>query len=222
MHYSITNKTEIIDLINEDLTCNDLAEFPIDIMGASVSLMDSSPVICGGALFYKATNQCYILNNGTWNLFGNMKDKRYSASSLQLDKSSFQLFGGYDLDAGSFLNTTEIVFSNGSAIYGPTMPFPLRKFAIGKINETMSLIIGGEKINYGLSNLTWYYNKTTQTFKSGPTLLKGRSCHTAGIVRDQTTNRELVVVVGGRDNFGCLNSTEMLINGEWKIGEHEN
>ena len=221
MHYSITNKTEIIDLINEDLTCNDLAEFPIDIMGASVSLMDSSPVICGGALFYKATNQCYILNNGTWNLFGNMKDKRYSASSLQLDKSSFQLFGGYDLDAGSFLNTTEVVFSNGSAIYGPTMPFPLRKFAIGKINETMSLIIGGQTC-HDYSDLTWYYDQVNQTFKPGPTLLKGRICHTAGIVRDQITNQEFVVVVGGQDSNGIMNSIEMLINGEWEIGKQEN
>lgn len=38
VHYLITNKTEIIDLINKDMNCNDLADFHLDVMGASVSL----------------------------------------------------------------------------------------------------------------------------------------------------------------------------------------
>ena len=86
-------KTEIIDLLNKDLTCDDLPDYPTIINSASVSFVDNLPVICGGAIFnvsYYSTDDCHILANGTWTFFGKMRAKRTFASNLQLSNTSFQ------------------------------------------------------------------------------------------------------------------------------------
>ena len=80
-------------------------------------------------------------------------------------------------------------------------------------------------IEYSLDQ-TWYYNHATQEFKPGPTLLEKRNNHAAATIIDKITKANVPVVSGGVTKAGnsgnshvILDSTELLIHGEWQAGE---
>ena len=58
-------KTEIINIENSNVTCQDLEDFPLQTLGAVGSNIGSSPVICGG----NNKNACYRLESGKWHHF---------------------------------------------------------------------------------------------------------------------------------------------------------
>ena len=64
---------------------------------------------------------------------------------------------------------------------------------------------------------TWYYNHDTETFTSGPDLLEGRNPHGSALNVDKVTKAKIVVVTGGYNGNG-MDSTELLINGQWQTG----
>ena len=64
---------------------------------------------------------------------------------------------------------------------------------------------------------TWYYNHDTETFTSGPDLLEGRRTHGSALNVDKVTKAKIVVVTGGY-NGNRMDSTELLINGQWQTG----
>ena len=64
---------------------------------------------------------------------------------------------------------------------------------------------------------TWYYNHDTETFTSGPDLLEGRNSHGSALNVDKVTKAKIVVVTGGY-NGNRMDSTELLINGQWQTG----
>ena len=73
------------------------------------------------------------------------------------------------------------------------------------------------------NDLTWYYNHVTQQFQSGPPLVGGRTFHSSGTVIDQETKEKIVAVAGGfNEDSGYLDSTELLIDGEWRQGNSFN
>ena len=72
---SSATKTEIINLDNESLTCQDLEDFPLAIQGAVGSNTGSFPVICGGwngSVPVGSVKQCYKLKSGRWQHFANL------------------------------------------------------------------------------------------------------------------------------------------------------
>ena len=74
-----TNITEIINLDNENLTCQDVEDYPLATSSAVGSNMGSFPVICGGTDYYvsgSSVNKCHRLVAGRWQQFANMT-KRY-------------------------------------------------------------------------------------------------------------------------------------------------
>ena len=87
-----------------------------------------------------------------------------------------------------------------------------------KINDTFSLLSGGETNTDYYSAKTWYYNHDTEAFTSGPDLLEGRYAHGSALNVDKVTKAKIVVVTGGIGGNGYLDSTEMLINGQWQTG----
>ena len=117
------------------------------------------------------------------------------------------------------MNSTEIITEHGVSA-GPDMPEAAYSQAIASVNETTSILTGG-RLNYGIwgtSNKTWFFNHVSQQFQAGPSLITGRRRHASGTIVDQETNENIVVVVGGYSNF--LDSTELLISGEWKQGKN--
>ena len=67
------------------------------------------------------------------------------------------------------------------------------------------------------SPLTWYFNHETNVFSSGPSLLQGRYDHGSATIVDKVTKAKIPMVTGGY-NGGTLDSTELLINGQWQSG----
>ena len=140
-----------------------------------------------------------------------MNEKRsYAAAVIHNDK--LHVFGGY---SGSRLKTSETINVVGEVSDGPDLPTAVRGHAMTKINDTVSILSGGE--TYANLAKTWYYNHDTEAFTSGPDLLEGRNHHGSALNVDKVTKAKIVVITGGW-NGNRMDSTELLINGQWQTG----
>ena len=218
-----SKKTEVIDLENSNIKCKDLNEFPMEIFLGVGAKLASMPIICGG-LFYDAftiehsSDQCLIYTESGWQHFVTMIDRRIDAAGIIYD-NAFHIFGGYDQDENTILQSSEIINEDGSSTEGPQLPIPIFFHAIASINSTVSIITGGETNTNSYTNQTWYFNHAKQEFTPGPDLLVGRYVHASATITDQETKDRIVVVAGGY-NGSFLDSTEIFLNGEWVAGKN--
>ena len=117
------------------------------------------------------------------------------------------------------LQTSETINVNGEVRDGPDMPIALDSHAMTKINDTISLLSGGQTNNANTySTKTWFYNHDTEAFTSGPDLLEGRHHHDSVINVDRVTKAKITVITGGNRYGNFMDSTELLINGQWQTG----
>ena len=114
--------------------------------------------------------------------------------------------------------TTELISIDGGVEYGPELPEAVAWHAITSINSTVSLLSGGWTDSDLYSPRTWYFNHESNVFSSGPSLLEGRRNHGSATVVDKVTKAKIPMVTGGYGNSGRLDSTELLINGQWQSG----
>ena len=84
------------------------------------------------------------------------------------------------------------------------------------INTTHSMVIGGISSDY--LDLSFYFNHGNQQWIDGPRLIQARRYHAVGIVNDQVTMANLVIVTGGFGG-GYLDSTEILVDSQWLPGK---
>ena len=84
------------------------------------------------------------------------------------------------------------------------------------INTTHSMVIGGF-----FRFLTFYFDHGNQQWIDGPGLIQIRYRHAVGIVNDQVTMTNLVIVTGGYDYFddNPIGSTEILVGNQWLPGK---
>jgi hypothetical protein len=208
-------------------TCADLSDFPVDIMFAVGANLKGIPLVCGGggredSDSWGPQNKCYKFVENRWQEFTAMKNYRASSSAI-IYENKLHIFGG---EGGRYLESTEIVSADGVSIDGPSIPIRLAGAAITTINTTVSIIsggIGGTNHSNNSLDKTWYFNHETQTFSPGPSLLEGRDYHASGTIIDRVTKDKTPIVAGGvgtRDSSRYfINSTELLINGEWQSGK---
>ena len=139
-----------------------------------------------------------------------------------LHNNELHVFGGYDgLDHYSIstLKTSEIINVDGEVRDGPDLPIALLQHAMSKINDTVSLLSGGVTNMNTASAQTWFYNHDTEAFTSGPDLMESRLDHGSAMNVDRVTKAKIAVVTGGACcNGNVMDSTEMLINGQWQAG----
>ena len=77
--------------------------------------------------------------------------------------------------------------------------------------------------HYGGICYPFFYHHNEDEWVNGPTLMKARREHAAGIVDDEVTNEQFVAVTGGSDYFDdSFDSTEILQDGEWVQGKISN
>ena len=104
---------------------------------------------------------------------------------------------------------------------GPDLPIAVSDHAIASINETVSILSGGTTPGIFSSNQTFFYNHDTEIFTYGPTLLEGRTAHGSATIVDKVTKAKIPVVTGGSNSTkGVMDSTELLINGNWQTGTY--
>ena len=216
---SATTTTEIINLENESLTCQDLGNYPIEMDSAVGFNIGSFLVICGGYDGSASLSQCHRLLAGEWQQFATMTWGRAYAAGMAFG-NSLMIFGGYDFTGSGDLQSTEIINEDGQVRQGPNMPTALHYHAIATVDASTFIISGGTTIYNDQSPLTWYFNHVTQKFQPGPALLEARNRHASGTIVDQETNENVVVVAGGYNGLDWLDSTELLVNGEWQKGKN--
>ena len=219
-----SRKTEIVDVKN-GVTCSDLPNFPVFISDSVGANLDGTPIVCGGYLGYDIPNseKCYRLTNGGWEEFASMKEKRIKAAGVMYNKK-LHVFGGFRLqfEYSTSLQKSEIIDVDGGVSDGPDLPAAVGLHAMTSINDTVSLLSGGITNADTWSAQTWYYNHDTETFTSGPDLLEGRYYHGSATIVDKVTKDKIAVITGGINYHGNgitrLDSTELLINGQWETG----
>ena len=212
---SATRKTEIVDVKN-GLTCSDMADFPVEISGAVGANLDGTPVVCDGRTGpYTCSEKCYKFTNGVWGEFASMKEKRGYAAGVVYNKK-LHVFGGWN--GSSKTQTSETINVDGMVSNGPDLPTAVGWHAMTTINDSVSILSGGSTNADQYSAQTWYYNHDTKAFTSGPDLLEGRAFHGSATNIDKVTKAKIAVVTGGYGHDGILDSTEMLINGQWQTG----
>jgi hypothetical protein len=212
---SSADKTEVVDVVSGE-TCADLSEFPVPNDSAVGANLNGIPVVCGGiSSGYVIIDRCYRFKNGKWKQFASMKEPRLQAAGVMY-KKEFHVFGGF----GSSISkqTSEIISIDGGVEYGPELPEAVFSHAITSINSTVSLLSGGLTIASDNTPLTWYFNHETNVFTSGPSLPEGRYSHGSATIVDKVTKAKIPTVTGGYGKAGILDSTEMLIDGQWQSG----
>jgi hypothetical protein len=208
---SSATKTEIVDVVSGE-ACVNLAEFPLPNYGAVGANLDGTPIVCGGYSSVTYYQKCYKLTISGWQEFASMKEKRGNAAGVMF-QNRFHIFGGND---NGYLQTSELISIDGGVEYGPQLPTAVFYHAITSINSTVSILSGGWTSDK-YSPLTWYFNHETNIFSDGPSLLEGRYGHGSATCVDQVTKAKIPIVTGGY-NGAYLDSTELLINGEWQSG----
>jgi hypothetical protein len=208
-------KTEILDMAN-GLTCSDMADFPVALYGAVGANLGGTPVVCGGyGSSIKYSEKCFRFKNSGWEEYASMKEKRWLAAAV-MHNEKLHVFGGHS--TSSKLQTTETINVDGEVSDGPDLPRTVHGHAMTAINDTVSILSGGVTNASWTSAKTWYYNHDTEAFTSGPDLLEGRRGHNSATNVDKVTKAKIAVVTGGWNNYNYLDSTEMLINGQWQTG----
>ena len=157
---------------------------------------------------------------GGWQHFATMIERRAIAAGIVYN-NTLHIFGGYDFyDTFTTLQTSEIIKADGSSTEGPLLPSPIRAHAIASINLTVSIITGGVTNIETYSDKAWYFNHASQEFQPGPNLLEAREYHSSGYVTDQQTKEKMAIIAGGYGINSDLDSTEILLNGQWMTGKH--
>jgi hypothetical protein len=209
----------VIDLEDSNVICEDLEDFPIEIQGAVGVNLASTPIICGG-YFYNgsshSSDKCFKYMEGGWQHFATMIERRAFAAGIVYN-NALHIFGGYDHDTAITLQSSEIVNADGSSTEGQQLPSPIYAHAIASINSTVTIITGGMTT---ISDKTWYFNHASQEFQPGPNLLEARRYHSSGSVTDRETKEKMAIIAGGNGINGLLDSTEILLNGQWMTGKH--
>ena len=117
---------------------------------------------------------------------------------------------------GVYHNSTEYITMAGT-MPGPDMPMALEEHAMVAINSTVCMVIGGSgglSSDYFRSASTFYYDDIEGVWINGPSLLRGRYEHAAGIVTDEVTNENFVAVTGGGFDLTEILQDEMWIEGK--------
>ena len=176
----------------------------------------------------RTIEQCFTLKNGLWDTSITMLKKRSMAKSIVVGKDLW-ITGGANLqeiyhyvDKKHFVvddihfdmfNDSEMISENGSQKLGPLLPpnhechsnGTLINHNLVSINETHTLLIGGECVSNGIGDdtstkSTFYYDHLNQLWSQGPDMMSTFDTIAgagAGIIVDKITGVKNVIVVHG-------------------------
>ncbi len=185
MVWSSSTKSEVFDT-KTGTRCQNLPPFPIQIDGAIGETINNVPVLCGGYLDGSGYQKsCYALRENNWSKIGDMRKRRYSASSLLLGNNTLWIMGGFN---GYRLESTELMeFKNGAITaqrLGPDLPLASVGHCSIRISDTKAIILGG---SFGTK--TYFNGLQSGTWTEGPSLQDSgdRRYAACGIITDIVT-----------------------------------
>ena len=200
-------KTEVLNLKNSKITCDDLDDYPLGIYAGFGGQFQGQkwPFICGGWDESYPRNECYEI--GTNQFLGYLNQSREYSSVIPLqNNSAFWILGG-DFGFKSDLKTTEILSDNGIEPHFD-LPFTFSQGCVTRFDLESFILIGGyqngQEPFLGSKN-TWLVNlESMDTWIMGPTLNYSRYDHGCG------TFNGLIAVLGGFPFPDSLTSVELL------------
>ena len=137
------NYVQVIDP-KSTASCSSLPSYPLSTSRSAGGILNNAPLICGGYASSTSTyhSECYIhdKNSNSWRLHANLKTKRYDSPIAPMN-GGLWLTGGYD--GASALSSTELVYPNGTVLYGPNLPAPRQGHCVVTLHNGLVMIIGG-------------------------------------------------------------------------------
>ena len=219
------DNSEVLDLMDNSLSCQNLAPFAKKTYAATGALVEGVPLICGGyASGY--SDECYQITKSMTSLVTNMKSKRYGAASVVLDNNQLWVMGGGD--GSNILKSTEYIQIDAGSTSGPDLPLAVEGHAIVAWTSSSFMLIGGNDGDKSYLAKTFHYHvEKPDEWIPGPELKQARYWHAAGLGMDRATNDPYIAVTGGVYKYGTvgwnLDSVELLYEGEteWQAGKHQ-
>ena len=103
--YQNSTKSEVIDLLNSNMECDLLADFPVPTYQATAGLLyDQYPFICGGKLpGGDGLLSCYVYNNGVFNENVTLPEGFYVSEGIVVNPDTFWITGGEFMSYSSVL-----------------------------------------------------------------------------------------------------------------------
>ena len=219
--YAASKEIEILDSENQGRSCSASVNFPVGVYGASGGgFKDTGIVQCGGANSKTVTEKCYYLaQDGTFHeATFSLQTKRSYASSVALPNGTFVITGGRDQN-GNNLKTIEIIDTVNGDVSVPqqTLPEPLTGHCSILVNESVILIIGGERSG-SWSSKTSFFDLQTLTSTPGPEMRITRGYFGCATMTSK------VIVAGGLSGSGSRTETSEILdlksnNPSWQPGK---
>ena len=198
---------EIVDLLNPMAKYQLLANNVPRVSVATGSLLQNSPIVCGGICDGISFKDCVVVGQPEMEM--KMIEKRYAAASVALDPCTLWIVGGSLKNCGiprlNNLSSTEFIKLGQPSVKGPDLPFTITSHSMTQYDEKSIYIIGGWQ-NGLSSNKTWIVDPSNGfQITEGPSLKNKRIRH--GCAKMIFNGRAILVVTGG---FGAEDSVEIL------------
>lgn len=190
------------------------------VTDATGGLINNTPLICGGFSFTSSSSDtCYSLKENDVTATAQMLANRTYAASIVHNEHFLWITGG-DMGLSLIHSSSEFIEAGkNNSVAGTNLPRPLTWHAMVAVEKDLTMVIGGLSLNWiDDSNVTYYFDHSSQQWSSGPPLIIGRHGHAAFLVTDEVSNENIVVVAGG-GYLESLNSTEILHDGKWIEGK---
>lgn len=216
-----TNEVEVIDLTGQGLSCDSLSPFPYDIEEASSVTLDGIVYICGGygtnfTDTYQIYGACYKFEGNDWIWVSDLLEPRRRAAAVAMD-GFIWIAGGFN-EALQTSKTSEIIFPNGTVIWGTQMPIPLEWHCMNPVTDTKVILSGGFNSQFGSTRRTLLFDFTDSSWTELDQMTDQRYGHSCEIIQSAERGSEILVAGGG----SVTSSTESfnLNSKKWTIGPH--
>ena len=201
--------SEIIDIENPDLTCDDYYDYPGSVLDGAVGglLSGDRPFICGGG----STANCYILGNSSVQATMT-RSRQYAAAIVTNDGTRLWVTGGFP----SYIDTTEYVTPGQNPVKGPSLPQGVDTHCLVQLDDETYMTLGG-RVSGGYTPKTFFFHAGNQSFTPGPELSSGKFGMFCGVVQTTSGNDKVVLAAGGKGTSGTLNVID-----SWTVGSSSN
>jgi hypothetical protein len=200
-------KSEVIDLEDSSIICQDLEDYPIQVNAAVGGLLNQvDPLVCGG----ERTKSCYVVNQPGQAL--EMLEERLFSASLTLNSTHLWITGGINGNSKD-LQTSELVSIGQPSVKGPDLPYAVYKHCLVGVNSSTALLCGGyNSAHGGVLNECHYMDWEHYSWSQGPSMITKRIDHSCAIFKSAAhQGGNVVIAAGGYNNVDLdLDSVEIL------------
>ena len=190
-------ESSVVDLLTGDLKITQLPDLPLNINGSLMVAHNGTILLCGG---WHNLEKCLKSDHGTWKEHSTLNVERVWHTAVTTQAATF-LFGGYH----SRTTYEYLPKDSNKWLMGKTeIPGGFRSgFAIVVKSQQEIWLIGG----YLSKKRILCFDVVSHTFQVLPFQLNvRRSSHRCAFI----PNTNKVMITGGHDNEGYLDSTEIL------------